>query len=311
MKILRKKVVNCILLCIFLAGFMMMIPQNAQAAKSKFVVKNGVLIKYNGHGKKITIPKNVRTIKEQAFFGCSDLQTVTIPGNVKKIGQCAFAYCPDLKKVVMKNGVTTIMAEAFSGCGKLDSVTIPKSTKTINELAFDETPWLMKKRKQQKDKLVIVNHILIDGRYAKGKIKIPKGVTAIAESAFAWNKKISGITIPSTVKTVGVGAFAVTNIKKITFPKSVKSIGQSVLCLNDELKEVTILNPKAKVMWNNDYTGGTIFDGLVHIEGFVGDKIVIRGYKNSTAAKLAKHINGLSNKSAKKRYKKAVFKTLK
>lgn len=144
MKILRKKVVNCILLCIFLAGFMMMIPQNAQAAKSKFVVKNGVLIKYNGHGKKITIPKNVRTIKEQAFFGCSDLQTVTIPGNVKKIGQCAFAYCPDLKKVVMKNGVTTIMAEAFSGCGKLDSVTIPKSTKTINELAFDETPWLIR-----------------------------------------------------------------------------------------------------------------------------------------------------------------------
>ncbi len=210
----------------------------------------------------------------------------------------------------MKNGVTTIMESAFSVCDKLNSVTIPKSLKMIKGEVFYETPWLAKKSKQRKDRLVIINHILIDGKNAKGKVTIPKGVTAIADDAFLLNLKLTGVTIPSTVKTVGAGAFARTNIKKITFPKSVKSIGNGAICVCMKLKEVTILNPKAKVMWDNAYTGGTIFDGMPHL-GFMGEKITVKGYKNSTAAKLVKHINGLSNKSEHKSYKKVVFKTVK
>lgn len=310
MKSLRKRVIKFILVCTVLAGFAMLPPQSAQAADSKFVVKNGVLVKYNGSDKKITIPKNVKTIKRFVFEECDNLETVTIPGNVKKIGIDAFLGCSNLKKVVMKNGVTTIEDGAFSVCDKLNSITIPKSVKKIGSNPFYLTPWLEKKSKQRKDRLVIINHILVDGQSAKGKVVIPKGVTAIADNAFLMNEKLSSVIIPSTVKIVGMGAFKLTNIKKITFPKSVKSIGTGALYTCKKLKEVTILNPKAKVMWDDDYTGGTIFDGIPY-EGHGNNTIVIKGYKNSTAAKLVKYMNGLSNKSAHKRYKKAVFKTVK
>ncbi len=309
MRTLRKRIIHILLACIVLIGLSMLIQQNAQAAESKFVVKKGVLVKYNGSDKKITIPKNVKEIGFDAFSDCNNLQTVIIPGNVKKIGQDAFSGCFNLKKVVMKNGVTAIGMSAFA-CDKLNSITIPKSVKTIKGYAFYETPWLIKKSKQRKDRLVIVNHILIDGSRAKGKVKIPKGVTAIADSAFAWNEKISGVAIPSTVKAVGLGAFAHTKIKMITFPKSVKSIGEQALYACNKLKEVTILNHKAKIMWDNSYTGGTIFDGKP-FAGHGNYTIVMKGYKNSTAAKLSKYMNSLDDKSDFKRYKKIKFKTLK
>lgn len=135
-------------------------------------------------------------------------------------------------------------------------------------------------------------------------------MTEIADSAFRFNTKLSSVTIPSTVKTVGVSSFECTNIKRITFPKSVKSIGKAALYACNKLKEVTILNHKAKIMWDDDYTGGTIFDGKPFV-GHGGYTIVMKGRKNSTAAKLAKYMNGLGNKSDFKRYKKIVFKTVK
>lgn len=309
MKTIRKRMINFVLVCTVLMGLSILISQNAQAAESKFVVKKGTLVQYNGSDKNITIPKNVKTIKSNVFSGCSSLQTVVIPGNVKKIESRAFSECPNLKKVIMKNGVATIKEAAFCECGKLSSITIPKSVKKIEGYAFSETSWLTKKSKQRKDKLVIINHILVDGTKAKGKVKIPKGVNVITERAFFENTKVSSITIPSTVKTVGEYAFAFTNIKKITFPKSVKNIGVGALYGCPKLKEVTILNRKAKIMRSDGYEGDTIFDGMS--SGLIGDKIVIRGYKNSTAAKFVKYMNKLSEWSDSRRYKKAVFKVVK
>jgi len=184
--------------------------------------------------------------------------------------------------------------------------------KKIAPSAFEGTPWAAKKIKKRKDKLLIVNHILLDGTKARGKVKVPKGVTAISENAFSNNKKVSSITISSTVKTVGEYAFMRTNIKKISFPKKVKSIGEGALYGCGKLKEVTILNSKAKVVWvPKGYFGGTIFDGPM--SGIAGNKIVIKGYKNSTAQKLTNHMQDAINAYKKyymgdyMRYKIVVF----
>lgn len=315
MKTIRKRVISFILVFTVLAEIMALLPKNVQAEESKFVIQKGVLVKYNGSDKNVTIPKNVKSIKWRAFSECGSLQSVTIPGSVKKIGDYAFSSCPNLKKVVMKNGVTTIMYRSFENCKKLKSIAIPKSVKKIEPTAFNGTPWATRKIKQQKDKLLIVNHILLSGEKAKGKVTIPKGVTVIADNAF-YNTKVTGITIPSTVKTIGESAFMLTNIKKVSFPKSVRSIGEGALFRCFKLKEVTILNSKAKVMWGKKgYYGGTIFDGPG--SGLAGKKIVIKGYKNSTAQKLAKYMKDTKNNAMKNsfwdyvRYENVVFKAVK
>lgn len=316
MKTIRKRVISFILVFTVLAEIMTLFPKDVRAAESKFVIQKGVLVKYNGSDKNVTIPKNVKSIKRSAFSECGSLQSVTIPGSVKKIGNCGFASCPNLKKVVIKSGVKTITGEAFKGCKKLNSITIPKSVKEISSFAFDDTPWATRKIKQQKNKLLIVNHILLSGEKAKGKVTIPKGVTAIAENAFNNNRKVTGVTIPSTVKMVGKYAFMLTNIKKVSFPKSVKSIGEGALYGCFKLKEVTILNSKARVRWaKKGYFGGTIFDGPM--SGTAGKTIIIKGYRNSTAQKLTKYMKDTKTSAVKNgfwdyvRYENVVFKTVK
>ncbi len=52
----------------------------------------------------------------------------------------------------------------------------------IGSEAFEGTAWLKAQRK--KNPLVVVNHILIDGRTAKGNVTIPGSVTKISEYVF-------------------------------------------------------------------------------------------------------------------------------
>ena len=73
-----------------------------------FVIKNGVLTRYKGHGGDVTLPEGITEIGEDAFYGRTMLTSVAIPEGVTKIG-----------------------AEAFEGCTSLTSVTVPKSVTEI------------------------------------------------------------------------------------------------------------------------------------------------------------------------------------
>ena len=60
-----------------------------------FCIKDHVLIAYIGTQKKITIPKNVTQIGENALAGdmySTTVQEVTVPGTVKKVVSRAFAF---------------------------------------------------------------------------------------------------------------------------------------------------------------------------------------------------------------------------
>ena len=58
------------------------------------------------------------------------------------------------------------------------------------------------------------------------KVIIKKGVTSISYEAFALCKNLNSVTIPSTVKTIGIRSFYGTKISKITVPSKTKTIGQ-------------------------------------------------------------------------------------
>ena len=52
----------------------------------------------------ITIPKNVKTIYENAFKGCENLTSVKFAGAVNNIGRSAFSKCVNLKTVNFTKG---------------------------------------------------------------------------------------------------------------------------------------------------------------------------------------------------------------
>ena len=53
-----------------------------------FKVKDGILLKYNGKCRKISIPEEITVIGEDDFSYCDSIETVIIPSSVTSIGAC-------------------------------------------------------------------------------------------------------------------------------------------------------------------------------------------------------------------------------
>ena len=87
----------------------------------------------------VTIPENsqLTSIGERAFSGCSNLTSITIPSSVTSIGDYAFNGCYNLASITIPSSVTSIGKYAFSSCSNLTSITIPSSMTSIGNYAFD------------------------------------------------------------------------------------------------------------------------------------------------------------------------------
>ena len=114
----------------------------------------------------IEIPSSVTSIGDAAFSYCSKLASINIPSSVTSIGVSAFQNCRKLASIEIPSSVTSIGISAFSHCNGLTSVNIPSSVTSIGVSAFSGTPWLTKQ--QEKNSLVTVNGILIDGTTCSG-----------------------------------------------------------------------------------------------------------------------------------------------
>ncbi len=115
---------------------------------------------------------------------------------------------------------------------------------------------------------------------AKGNIKIPSkideySVTEIDSYAFDDCTKITSITIPGSVKTIGYSAFSgCTGLKSITIPDGVTTIENYVFSDCSSLTSVTIPNSVTSIGYKafcncKSLTSVTIPDGVTTIEDYV------------------------------------------
>ena len=93
---------------------------------------------YDSNIDKVTIPVNIKSIRDFAFLGCKSLTSITIPNSVTSIGDYAFSKCTSLTSVNISNSVKSIDGCVFKGCTSLTSVTIGDSVTSIGNWAFDE-----------------------------------------------------------------------------------------------------------------------------------------------------------------------------
>ena len=61
-----------------------------------FVIRAGVLERYNGANTVVSIPDKVTRIGQEAFSGCIWLQEIIIPQGVVCVDRCAFIGCQSL-----------------------------------------------------------------------------------------------------------------------------------------------------------------------------------------------------------------------
>lgn len=212
---------------------------------SKFIIKDGALTSYIGTEENLMIPDGVTMINDFVFRNNHIIKTVEFPDTLVWVGTGAFEGCKNLEKVTMKDSVTHIDPVAFYGCEQLEDVTISNGLQWIEHDAFSATPWLEKMMTEHP--MLIVNNMLISGYTFEGKVKIPDGVVTIAPNAFAY-ARISEVTIPSSVKTIGAGAFVgCRGLTKVTMSDSVTELGQDAFegCYN--LKTVRLSKSLSRI----------------------------------------------------------------
>lgn len=147
-----------------------------------FVIRGGVLEKYNGAAMEIVVPNSVKIIGKDAFMDCIGITSVVLPDSVQEIGESAFRDCTALTSVVIPDSVQKIGDYAFYGCSSLTIVEIPDSVGGIAEYAFCECESLI-------------------------SVTIPNSVWGIGEHAFYKCRSLTSVSIPSSVKVIGEYAF--------------------------------------------------------------------------------------------------------
>ena len=204
----------------------------------------------------------VRYIGEYAFKECDKITSINIPNSVNTIDSCAFEYCTNLKSVSIGNNVKTIGHWAFACCNSLEKVVIPKSVVEIAHAAFY-------------------------GCHELKSIEIRNNPTTIELYTFAYCYSLKNITLPSSVETIEESAFyACESLESLECGENISKFCLSSIKECDNMKYLTFKNPKCEfILTDGDKT---LTPQSINDNGIITGKIVIKGYKNSTAETVAK-----------------------
>ena len=212
----------------------------------------------------IVIPDSINKIGNGAFLNCSGLLHINIPKGIKDVGDYVFSGCSSLTNMAIPSGVTVIGNNAFEGCTGLTSITIPNSVVNIGDNAFydcvnwtnvvipdgiinigneafsgtgaynDESNW--------KDGVFYIGSYLIEANDTiSGSCDIKYGTKTIAKWAFSGCNKLTSVTMPDSVTSIGDYAFAsCAGFTSVTIGKGVKNIGLSAFHDCNSLEKVYI-----------------------------------------------------------------------
>lgn len=161
----------------------------------------------------VFIPNTIMSIGSRAFALCSNLTSVNIPNTVTSIEWATFSDCNSLSSISIPNSITNIGSSAFSGC-KLTDVSIPNSVTSVGSNAFYNTPWY----NNQPDGLIYVGkaaYCYKGAMPANTNIIIKDGTESISSGAFLRCYGLTSVTIPSSVKTIDNAFNGCTGLKKV------------------------------------------------------------------------------------------------
>jgi len=204
------------------------------------------------------LPANLRSIATYAFNGCTGMNYIVLPQNLKTIGTYAFNGCTNIYEIyydcISLDNLTNASHVFYNVNGADVEVSIGSQVSRIPNYLFYEagsanrlkiTTILFDGKSLQEigsyafyyaniTSLSIPDSVKTIGSYAfqdcslLTSVDLGSGLVKIDARAFYNNKKISSLTLPSTLEYIGNYAFYNSNIKSITIPSNVSYIGIGV-----------------------------------------------------------------------------------
>lgn len=166
----------------------------------------------------LKLPNNSTILGSYALADCDRLSTLSIPNSVASFGSFAFRNDISLLRIPMPNGLTTIEDMAFYGCNGLTELNIPKNVTSLGNNILNACENISNINVESgntcytsKDGVLYTSSIdellIFPVNHASNKYAVPNGVTRIASYAFNNAKKLTDITLPSTLTSIGIDAF--------------------------------------------------------------------------------------------------------
>ena len=178
----------------------------------------------------LVIGEGVTEIGDEAFLHCSSLKSVSLPSTLKKIGKDAFDECYSVEKI-----------ESASPLFKFDE---EKSTLYYVHPKKERQPILSLKKELHKvpeSFLTIENGVVTKCHESAVSVVIPDGVTKIGRYAFTRCSALKSISLPSTLKEIGFGAFGgCTSLSSVEIPEGVTKIDESTFTGCTSLKSISL-----------------------------------------------------------------------
>ena len=227
----------------------------------------------------LTTIKGLGNYQHGAFNGCSKLTSIVIPSTVQTIGDNAFRACSQLSSLTIlpsDDYQLDIGGSAFYGTALSGDLFIPAKVKNINGCAFYETP-ISSVTIEAGPLLVTLSNQVFKGCANLTSAVIPGNVATIGDEDFRDCTMLREVTLSEGLKTIAGsdgnthGAFnGCSKLTEITIPSTVETIGPCAFFGCSQLASLTILPSEdyqvdigARAFWATPLSGELVLPAKV------------------------------------------------
>lgn len=218
--------------------------------------------------KEIVLPDSVTIIRDQAFFGCSQLRRMNIPRslivlemehspfpssfselygeNINYKNNDGILFNTDMSELLLcykdretievPQTVNRIAPQAFINRLDMKDIILPNGLETIGDAAFMGCTALTTLTIPHT--VTTVGKRLCWGCHSLQTVSLSKGIKEISQFAF-FSCGLRSVTLPEGIKKIGEHAFGANfSLKSIHIPHSVRSIGMSAFEKCESLEDI-------------------------------------------------------------------------
>lgn len=191
----------------------------------------------NGKQGRITVPENIKTIGDAAFYWCEKITHIDLPAGLESIGENAFCFCKSLSELTIPDNATYSGRSLFYDSG-IKTLNIPSKNVDVNAIRSASLLENVTVRPVGGE----TNYYSQDGALFRadgkqlvlfpcgraGSYVLPEDIKGVGEYAFANCKNLTSITIHKDVNYFGQYAFSGCKLN----PLYIKSNNRSFLSNN-------------------------------------------------------------------------------